>query len=104
MFQVVLCFFKTFIFQLDIQDIFQMQHSFKTLQEANKFIENYEVEIFSKFSIFQEGFQHKGLCNTRCFEFLEHVIFRKVEIQNRKEIYNYRRNVLRCFFIATEKS
>ena len=106
MFQVVLFSLKlVLIFQLDIQDICQMQHSFKTLQEAKKFIENYEVETFSKFSVFQEDarFQNKGLCNTRCFEFLEHVIFLKVEIQNRKEIYNYRPNVLRCFFIATEK-
>ena len=70
MFQVVLCSLKlVLIFQLDMQDICQMQHSFKTLQEANKFIENYEVETFSKFSVFQEnaGFQNKGWCNTRCF-------------------------------------
>ena len=105
-FQIVLCLLKlVLIFQLDIQDICQIQHNFKALQKANKFTKNYEIETFSKFSVFQEdaGFQNKGLCNTRCFEFLEHVIFRKVEIQNRKEIYNYRRNVLRCFFIATEK-
>ena len=30
------------IFQLDIQDICQIQYNFKTLQEANKFVENYE--------------------------------------------------------------
>ena len=30
------------IFQLDIQDICQIQYIFKTLQEANKFVENYE--------------------------------------------------------------
>ena len=64
MFQVILCSLKlALIFQVDIQDICQIQHNFKTLQEANKFIENYEVETFSKFSVFQEdaGFQNKGL-------------------------------------------
>ena len=43
-FQMVLCSLKlVLIFQLDIQDICQIQHNFKTLQEANKFIENYEI-------------------------------------------------------------
>ena len=72
-FQNVLCSLKlVLIFQLDIQDICQIRYSFKTLQEADKFIENYAIETFSKFSIFQEdaGFQTKGLCNTRMFEFL----------------------------------
>ena len=72
-FQFVLCSLKlVLIFQLDIQDICQIQYNFKTLQEPNKFIENYEIETFSKFSIFQEdaGFQNKSLCNSRLFEFL----------------------------------
>ena len=44
-FQIVLCSLKfVLIFQLNIQDICQIQHNFKTLQEANKFIENYEIE------------------------------------------------------------
>ena len=70
--QIVFCSLKlVFIFPLDIQDICQIQHNFKTLQEANKFIENYETETFSKFSVFQEDarFQNKGLCNTRCLSF-----------------------------------
>ena len=62
--QIVLCSLKlVLIFQLDIQDICQIQHNFKTLQEANKFIENYEVETFSKFSVFQED---AGFQNTDC--------------------------------------
>ena len=61
-----------------------IQYCFKTLQEANKFIENYKIETFSKFSVFQEdaGFGNKGLCNTRLLEFLQHVTFLKVEIQS----------------------
>ena len=58
------------IFQLDIQDICHIQYNFKTLQEANKFVKNYEP--FSQFSVFQEdaGFQNKGLCNSRLLKFL----------------------------------
>ena len=61
-FQIVLCLLKlVLIFQLGIQDICQIQYNFKTLQKANKFIENYEVQTFSKLSVFQEdaGFQTK---------------------------------------------
>ena len=60
------------IFQLDIHDVCQIQYNFKTLQEANKFVENYEIKTFSKFSVFQEdaGFQNKGLCNSRLLKFL----------------------------------
>ena len=63
-----LCLLKlVLIFQLDIQDISQIQYNFKTLQEANKFIGNYEIKTFSKFPVFQEdaGFQNKGLCDSR---------------------------------------
>ena len=66
-----LCLLKlVLIFQLDIQDISQIQYNFKTLQEANKFVKNYEP--FSQFSVFQEdaGFQNKGLCNSRLLKFL----------------------------------
>ena len=62
-FQIALCLLKLVLtFQLDIQDICQIQHNFKALQKANKFIENYEVETFSKFSVFQKdaGFQNTG--------------------------------------------
>ena len=72
-FQIVLCSLKlVLIIQLDIQDICQTQCNFKTLQEANRFIENYEIETFSKFSVFQKdaGFQNKGLCITKLFKFL----------------------------------
>ena len=68
-----LCSLKlVLISPLDIQDICQIQYNFKTLQEANNFIENYEIKTFSKFSVFQEdaGFQNKGLCNSRLLEFL----------------------------------
>ena len=40
-FHIVLCSLKlVLIFQSDIQDICQIPYNFKTLQEANKFIEN----------------------------------------------------------------
>ena len=71
-FRIVLCSLKVvLIFQSDIRTICQIQYNFKTLQEANKFIENYEIERFSKYSVFQvdAGFQNKGLCYTRSFEF-----------------------------------
>ena len=60
------------IFQLDIQDVCQIQYNFKTLQEANKFVENYEIKTFSKLSVFQKdaGFQNKGLGNSRLLKFL----------------------------------
>ena len=49
--QIVLCSLKlVLIFQLDIQDICQIQHNFKTLEEANKFIENYETETILRLS------------------------------------------------------
>ena len=82
MFQVALCSLKlVLIFQLDIQDIYLIQHNFKTLQEANKSIENYEVETFSKFSVFKEdsGFQNKGLCNTRCLSFCNMLFSEKLK-------------------------
>ena len=104
-FQIVLCSLKlVLIFQLDIQDICQIQHNFKTLQEANKFIENYEFETFSKLSVFQEdaGLQNKRLCNTRCLSFCKMLFSKKLKSRAEKK-YNYRRNLLRCFFIAIEK-
>ena len=88
MFQVVLCSLKlALILQLDIQNICQIQHNFKTLQEANKFIENYEVETFSKFSVFQEdaGFQNKGLCNTRCSSFWSMLFSEKLKSRAEKK-------------------
>ena len=89
-FQIVLCSLKlVLIFQLNIQDICQIQHNFKTLQEANKFIENYEIE--TKVCVILDVWVF-----VTCF-------FPKSWNQSRKEIYNYRRNVLRYFFIATEK-
>ena len=99
---VVLCSLKlVLIFQLHIQDICQIQYNFKTLQEANKFIKNYEIKTFLKFPVFQEdpGFQNKSLCNSRLLEFFKHVIFPKVEAHSRKTIYNYRQNALRCFLL-----
>ena len=101
-FQNVLCSLKlVLIFQLDIHNICQIQYNLKTLQEADKFIENYEIETFSKFSVFQEdvGFQNKALCNTRLFGMLF-----SQKLKCRAEKKNYRRNVLRCFSIATEKN
>ena len=86
--QIVLCSLKlVLIFQLDIQDICQIQHNFKTLQEANKFIENYEVEAFSKFSVFQEdaGFQNKSLCNTRCLSFCNTLFSDKLKSRAEKK-------------------
>ena len=87
-FQIVLCSLKlVLIFQLDIQDICQIQHNFKTLQEANKFIENYEVETFLKFSVFQEdtGFQNKGLYNTRCLSFCNMLFSEKLKSRVEKK-------------------
>ena len=87
-FQIALCSLKlVLIFQLDIQDICQIQHNFKTLQEANKFIENYEFETFSKFSVFQEdaGFQNKGLCNTRCLSFCNMLFSKKLKCRGEKK-------------------
>ena len=58
--QIVLCSLKlVLIFQLDIQDICQIQHNFKTLEEANKLMENYMR--LRQFSVFQEvqGFKTK---------------------------------------------
>ena len=104
-FQIVLCPLKiVLIFQLDTQDICQIQHNFKTLQEANKFIKNYEVETFSKFPIFQEDvrFQNKSLCNTRCLSFCYMLFSKKLKSSAEKK-YNYRWSVLRCFFIVAEK-
>ena len=52
--QIVLCSLKlVLIFQLDIQDICQIQHNFKTLEEANKLMENYMR--LRQFSVIQEG-------------------------------------------------
>ena len=87
-FQIVLCPLKiVLIFQLDIQDICQIQRNFKTLQKANKFIENYEVETFSKFSVFQEdaGFQNKSLCNTRCLSFCNMLFSEKLKSRIEKK-------------------
>ena len=86
--QIVLCLLKlVLIFQLDIQDICQIQHSFKALQKANKFIENYEFETFSKFSVFQEdaGFQNKGLCNSRCSSFWNMLFSKKLKSRAEKK-------------------
>ena len=58
--QIVLCSLKlVLIFQLDIQDICQIQHNFKTLEEANKLMENYTR--LRQFSVIQEvqGFKTK---------------------------------------------
>ena len=58
--RIAFCSLKVvLIFQSDIRTICQIQYNFKTLQEANKFIENYEIERFSKYSVFQvdAGFQ-----------------------------------------------
>ena len=88
MFQIVLCLLKlVLIFQLGIQDICQIQYNFKTLQKANKFIENYEVQTFSKLSVFQEdaGFQNKGLCNTRCSNFWSMLFSEKLKSRAEKK-------------------
>ena len=55
-----------------MRDIYQIQYNLIMSQEANKFIEKYETETFSKFLGFQEdsGFQNKDLCNTRLSQFL----------------------------------
>ena len=87
-FQIVLCLLKlVLIFQLGIQDICQIQYNFKTLQKANKFIENYEVQTFSKLSVFQEdaGFQNKGLCNTRCSNFWNMLFSEKLKSRAEKK-------------------
>ena len=87
-FQIVLCLLKLIlIFQLDIQDICQIQHNFKALQKANKFIENYVVETFSKFSVFQEdaGFQNKSLCNTRYLSFWNMSLSEKLKSRAEKK-------------------
>ena len=58
------------IFQLDIQDICQIQYNFKTLQEAKKFVENYE-NIFKILRLSRRcGFQNKGLSDSRLLKFL----------------------------------
>ena len=87
-FQIVLCLLKlVLIFQPDIQDICQIQHSLKALQNANKFIENYEVETFSKFFVFQEdaGFQNKGLSNSRCSGFWNMLFSEKLKSRVEKK-------------------
>ena len=45
---IVLCLLLklALIFQLDIQDVCQIQYNFKALQEGNKFVENYENKSF----------------------------------------------------------
>ena len=59
---ISLCLLKlVLIFQLDIQDISQIQYNFKTLREANKFIGNYEIKNFQNSSSFKkmQGFKTK---------------------------------------------
>ena len=86
-FQIVLSSLRLVLtFQSDIQDICQIQHNFKTLQ-ANKFIENYEIETFSKFSVLQEtaGLQNKGLCSTKCLSFCNLLLSQKLKCRAEKK-------------------
>ena len=101
-FQFVLCSLKlVLIFQLDIKYSI-ISRLYMNLINSSKTIRLKQFRNSPSFKKMQ-GFKTKVCVTVDCLSFCN-VIFLKVEMQSRKEIYNYRRNVLRCFFlIATEK-
>ena len=75
------------IFQLDIQDVCQIQYNFKTLQEANKFVENYEIKTFSELSVFQKdaGFKTKVWVILDCLSFCKMLFSQKLKVTAEKQ-------------------
>ena len=89
-FHIVLCSLKLFvIFQLDIQDICQIQHNFNTSQETHKFIKNMRLKLFPNSPSFKkiQGFKTKVCVILDCLSFCDMFISQKLKFIAKKSIY-----------------